>query len=663
MRRHPRHPLRQLPRDLWPYRERGSSTPSTRTCPSTDLRGRGRLAGDLLPNKTLEQQIASGLHADATSRRTRAGAIDEEYQRPLTPATASRPSRRCSWARRPKPRPSATITSSTRSARRSSTSSRPSSTTRPRPRWTATSRTRPRRSSSPSVADRLRWAGALRRSAAATRAATSRPARRPPALEFDKFLAGSAAFDSVAEMIPTEGQTLQFAPRLGDVTKPPKPRPRAGAGAGRGGRLRAGQGLLLRRLGPPEQGRPLGRPARPDGRQARLPRLGPLARGPTRSVTHIINNWPDDAAQDLSRRTRSSPGSGPHVFVTYDGSSKAGGIKVYRRRSPPSLIRRWRPTHLKSTIRTQVPFKVGQRHSTSRTFDDVLIHDVRTYSRTLSPEEVRMLVGSSRTYDLVAKPAKDRPSAEVDATFLWWLGSSYKPSKDLLARLIQAGGRGGRDQGAGDDRPRHEREVGAADGLHPQPRRLRQAQGRREGRHARLPAADALRPPAEPARPGPVAPPPRAPADGPRDREPLLAGAVRHRPRADGRRLRRHRGAAEPPRAARLARRRVPRRSRVGQLKKLYATKSDGDVGGLSPVGRGDEGEDREGPRQPTRLARAEVPHGRRDGRAENYATSASSGQLLHVGEDRRAERPAVPAGGGLGGRRHAREQHAELQA
>ena len=107
--------------------------------------------------------------------------------------------------------------------------------------------------------------------------------------------------------------------------------------------------------------------------------------------------------------------------------------------------------------------------------------------------------------------------------------------------------------------------------------------------------------PQQPARPRAVAAAARAPADGPRDGQPLLAGGLRHRPRPHGGRLRRQRRAAVASRAARLAGGRVPR---VG-LGREAVLQAAGHVGHLPPVGRGDAGEAREGPAEPAALARA----------------------------------------------------------
>ena len=81
--------------------------------------------------------------------------------------------------------------------------------------------------------------------------------------------------------------------------------------------------------------------------------------------------------------SRSSRTSGHHVFVTYDGSGKAAGVKIYVDGQPQD-DRRSRPTRLKDTIRTKVPLKLGQRHTGSR-LDELLDPGPADLPPALSP--------------------------------------------------------------------------------------------------------------------------------------------------------------------------------------------------------------------------------------------------------------------------------------
>ncbi|MCX6853914.1 MAG: DUF1549 domain-containing protein, partial [Verrucomicrobia bacterium] len=44
---------------------------------------------------------------------------------------------------------------------------------------------------------------------------------------------------------------------------------------------------------------------------------------------HIVSTWPNDALKVTTKKTSVRPGVWQHVFVTYDGSSKAKGVKIF----------------------------------------------------------------------------------------------------------------------------------------------------------------------------------------------------------------------------------------------------------------------------------------------------------------------------------------------
>jgi len=147
---------------------------------------------------------------------------------------------------------------------------------------------------------------------------------------------------------------------------------------------------------------------------------------------HLINKWPEDAIMVVSDGDVPK-GVWTHVFVTYDGSSKAEGIKIYvngRLRSTSV-----RTNALKSTIRTKVPFKVGQRESGSK-LNDFSMHDLRVYGRALAPDEVVRLSGASKAADLARKAAQKREKAETDEVLAWWLRSYDPVLKEYEAKRV-----------------------------------------------------------------------------------------------------------------------------------------------------------------------------------------------------------------------------------
>ncbi|MGH7193246.1 MAG: DUF1549 domain-containing protein, partial [Candidatus Saccharimonadales bacterium] len=86
---------------------------------------------------------------------------------------------------------------------------------------------------------------------------------------------------------------------------------------------------------------------------------------------HIVNHWPDDALKVVSKNPLKAD-QWSHVLITYDGSAQAGGVKVYVNGQEQAVG--VQANVLKNTIRTTVPLKLAQRHSTAR-IDDLLIQD------------------------------------------------------------------------------------------------------------------------------------------------------------------------------------------------------------------------------------------------------------------------------------------------
>ncbi len=150
---------------------------------------------------------------------------------------------------------------------------------------------------------------------------------------------------------------------------------------------------------------------------------------------HIIHKWQEDALKVVARQELAGK-QWAHVCVTYDGSSKASGIKVYIDGEVQELD--VQADNLKNTIRTEVPFKVGQRHKTSPV-EKAGVQDLRLYSRALSVDEVRELGNAARMAWLVSKPnEKGRSAEDSEELFSRWLTSTDKESQEIktaLARL------------------------------------------------------------------------------------------------------------------------------------------------------------------------------------------------------------------------------------
>ncbi len=146
---------------------------------------------------------------------------------------------------------------------------------------------------------------------------------------------------------------------------------------------------------------------------------------------HIINKWPDDAVKVVSRNPVKT-GQWNHLFITYDGSGRPEGVKVYVN----GILQETNVEagSLRNTTRTQVPFKLGQRHTTAR-IDGLVLQDVRLYGRTLSGQEVDCLVNGTRGAWLLSKSANKRSAAETNELFDWWLRAHDTTYQSLTKKI------------------------------------------------------------------------------------------------------------------------------------------------------------------------------------------------------------------------------------
>lgn len=148
---------------------------------------------------------------------------------------------------------------------------------------------------------------------------------------------------------------------------------------------------------------------------------------------HIIHKWPEDALKATTRDPLQA-GRWQHVTITYTGSGNVNGLRVFvdgvnRPLNPQS-------NQLRNTIRTTVPLKIGQRHTTSP-IEGLGVHDVRLYNRALSDQEAAELARGSRAQYLVSRPADQLTAPEKDELFGWWLNGSDEQYRTLTARLSE----------------------------------------------------------------------------------------------------------------------------------------------------------------------------------------------------------------------------------
>lgn len=102
-----------------------------------------------------------------------------------------------------------------------------------------------------------------------------------------------------------------------------------------------------------------------------------------------------------------------HIFVTYDGSSRAAGVKIYLNGKP--LKTNINKDSLKSTIRIDGPLKIGQRGNRQALLG--MVDDARVYDRVLSDAEVSHLAGHDPIPRLLANEERTEQQEKALQTY------------------------------------------------------------------------------------------------------------------------------------------------------------------------------------------------------------------------------------------------------
>jgi mono/diheme cytochrome c family protein len=144
---------------------------------------------------------------------------------------------------------------------------------------------------------------------------------------------------------------------------------------------------------------------------------------------HIISSWQTDAIKVVAR-TPLQPNKWVHVTASYDGSGKSSGVKLYfDGELQPFDIE---ADSLKSTTRTTVPLRIGQRSGATRGIG-VALQDLKIFDRQLTGIDAQQLAGSKNAIEILKKPADKRTAKEVEELYTWWSVSQDKPTQELAA--------------------------------------------------------------------------------------------------------------------------------------------------------------------------------------------------------------------------------------
>ena len=153
-----------------------------------------------------------------------------------------------------------------------------------------------------------------------------------------------------------------------------------------------------------------------------------------RPASHVIDSW-DKSANKIVAPNPLKPGQWHHVMVTFDGtvaSQQASAIYIDGQNVGGATS----PNNVGTTIETKVPLRLGSRENNdSKLNGKVALQDFRFYRRLLSPQEISSLAQNSMLQHIAALSPDQRTKAQLDALFGYYLANIDAPSRQLRVKL------------------------------------------------------------------------------------------------------------------------------------------------------------------------------------------------------------------------------------
>jgi hypothetical protein len=139
-------------------------------------------------------------------------------------------------------------------------------------------------------------------------------------------------------------------------------------------------------------------------------------------AAHVVHKWEgNDAFKVVTTGNVRKNTTWQHVMVTYDGSGKGEGLKIIVDGKEAKV--KYEKNQLKNSIKTTTPLLIGQRKTTAP-LANVAIQDVRIYDHKLKPYEVQRLAALPKVHATLKKEAKDRQAKEKDELFDAYVGDN-----------------------------------------------------------------------------------------------------------------------------------------------------------------------------------------------------------------------------------------------
>ena len=151
-------------------------------------------------------------------------------------------------------------------------------------------------------------------------------------------------------------------------------------------------------------------------------------------ASHVIDSW-EKFANKVVGPSPLTPGQWHHVMVTFDGTisgHQASSIFVDGVEADSKTY----PNTVGGNIETSVPLRLGSRQGgDSKLNGKVALQDFRFYRRLLSAAEIKDLASNSLLQSIVSQPAERRTKEQLESVFNYFVANIDAPSREMRGRL------------------------------------------------------------------------------------------------------------------------------------------------------------------------------------------------------------------------------------
>ena len=153
-----------------------------------------------------------------------------------------------------------------------------------------------------------------------------------------------------------------------------------------------------------------------------------------RPAAHVIDSW-DKAANKITDDAVLTPGEWHHVMVTFDGRiSGHQSMTIYV--DGKNAKGKTDPNSAGGNIETSVHLQLGARNGGDSKLDGkVALQDFRFYRRLLDAKEIENLAQTSSLSGIVSMPADQRTKEQNELLFKYYLANIDEPARQLETRL------------------------------------------------------------------------------------------------------------------------------------------------------------------------------------------------------------------------------------